>query len=195
MKNTHSFYNLIIDGFKEAALLKQPKPSQKEKLNYFQRQQQPLVLVFFVVSRVDSNLHHEHIMGTSCFLSCLSKYKGTCDIKFKRCYIIRFLEGCNEAITNHLNTCPLSRETQTESQVILARAGIFDFPVSKLSETMIRRSIAIPLESTGSSGGHVSTPPTKAVKKQSRLACTKTWNAGMPECRNAGILKPGTQNY
>ena len=25
--------------------------------------------------------------------------------------------------------------------------------------------------------------------------CTKTRNAGMPECRNAGILKPGTQNY
>ena len=28
-----------------------------------------------------------------------------------------------------------------------------------------------------------------------RMACTKTWNAGMPECRSAGILKPGTQNY
>ena len=27
------------------------------------------------------------------------------------------------------------------------------------------------------------------------LACTKTWNAGMPERRNAGILKPRTQNY
>ena len=27
------------------------------------------------------------------------------------------------------------------------------------------------------------------------LACTETRNAGMPECRNAGILKPGTQNY
>ena len=26
-------------------------------------------------------------------------------------------------------------------------------------------------------------------------ACTKIWNAGMPELRNAGILKPGTQNY
>ena len=29
----------------------------------------------------------------------------------------------------------------------------------------------------------------------SLLACTKTWNAGTPERRNAGILKPGTQNY
>ena len=28
-----------------------------------------------------------------------------------------------------------------------------------------------------------------------RVACTKSRNAGMPECRNAGILKPGTQNY
>ena len=41
------------------------------------------------------------------------------------------------SITNHLNTCHLSRETLTESQLILARAGIFDFPVSKFSETMI----------------------------------------------------------
>ena len=47
------------------------------------------------------------------------------------------LEDCNESITNHLNTCHLSRETLTESQLILARAGIFDFPVSKFSETMI----------------------------------------------------------
>ena len=48
------------------------------------------------------------------------------------------LEDCNDSITNHLNTCHLSRETLTESQLILARAGIFDFPMSKLSETMIR---------------------------------------------------------
>ena len=47
------------------------------------------------------------------------------------------LEDCDESITNHLNTCHLSRETLKESQLILAREGIFDFPVSKLSEMMI----------------------------------------------------------
>ena len=76
-------------------------------------------LVFFVVSRVDLNLHHEYIMDS----------RGVTES-------VR-LEDCNESITNHLNTCHLSLETLTESQRILARAGIFDFPVSKLSETMI----------------------------------------------------------
>ena len=75
-------------------------------------------------------------METSCFLSCLSKYKGTCGNSRGVKESVR-LEDCNESITNHLNTCQLSRETLTESQLILARAGIFDFPVSKLSETMI----------------------------------------------------------
>ena len=75
-------------------------------------------------------------METSCFLSCLSKYKGTCGNSRGVTESVR-LEDCNESITNHLNTCHLSRETLTESQLILARAGIFDFPVSKLSETMI----------------------------------------------------------
>ena len=75
-------------------------------------------------------------METSCFLSCLSKYKGTCGNSRGVTESVR-LEDCNESITNHLNTCHLSRETLTVSQLILARAGIFDFPVSKLSETMI----------------------------------------------------------
>ena len=75
-------------------------------------------------------------METSCFLSCSSKHKGTCGNSRGVTESVR-LEDCNESITNHLNTCHLSRETLTESQLILARAGIFDFPVSKLSETMI----------------------------------------------------------
>ena len=33
----------------------------------------------------------------------------------------------------------------------------------------------------------------RAMRKT--VACTKTWNAGMPERRNAGILKPGTPEY
>ena len=86
--------------------------------------------------RVDLNLHHEYTMETSCFLSCLSKYKGTCGNSRGVTESVR-LEDCDESITNHLNSCHLSRETLTESQLILARAGIFDFPVSKLSETMI----------------------------------------------------------
>ena len=32
-------------------------------------------------------------------------------------------------------------------------------------------------------------------RASTQTACTKTWNAGMPERRNAGILKPRTQNY
>ena len=32
-------------------------------------------------------------------------------------------------------------------------------------------------------------------RKSFSLACTKTWNAGLPQRRNAGILKPRTQNY
>ena len=75
-------------------------------------------------------------METSCFLSCLSKYYGTCGNSRGVTESVR-PEDCNESITNHLNTCHLSRETLTESQLILARAGIFDFPVSNLSETMI----------------------------------------------------------
>ena len=89
-----------------------------------------------MVSRVDLNLHHVYIMETPCFLSCLSKYKGTCGNSRGVTESVR-LEDCNESITNHLNTCHLSRETLRESQLIIARAGIFDFPVSKLSDTMI----------------------------------------------------------
>ena len=33
------------------------------------------------------------------------------------------------------------------------------------------------------------------ISKLLGMACTKTGNAGTPERRNAGILKPGTQNY
>ena len=97
-----------------------------------------LSLVFFVVSRVDLNLRHEYIMETSCFLSCLSKHKETCGNSRGVTESVR-LEDFDESITNHLrmNTCHLSRETLKESQLILARAGIFDFPVSKLSEMMI----------------------------------------------------------
>ena len=88
------------------------------------------------MSRVDLNLRHEYIMGTSCFLSCLSKHKETSGNSRGVTESVR-LEDCDESITNHLNTCHLSRETLKESQLILARAGIFDFPVSKLSEMMI----------------------------------------------------------
>ena len=35
----------------------------------------------------------------------------------------------------------------------------------------------------------------KADWENKRVACTKRWNARMPERQNAGTLKPGPQNY
>ena len=76
-------------------------------------------------------------------MSCLSKHKETSGNSRGVTESVR-LEDCDESITNHLNTCHLSRETLKESQLILARAGIFDFPVSKLSEISDKMSEASP---------------------------------------------------
>ena len=75
-------------------------------------------------------------METPCFLSCLSKYKGTCGKSRGVTESVR-LEDCTESVTNHLNKCHLSREILTENQLILARAGISDLSISKFSELMI----------------------------------------------------------
>ena len=47
------------------------------------------------------------------------------------------LGNCNDTIINHLNSRHLSRKTLTEHKLILARVGMSELPVSKLSETMI----------------------------------------------------------
>ena len=47
------------------------------------------------------------------------------------------LGECNDSITTHLNTCHLSRESMTEFELILTRAGGFELPLPKVNEMMI----------------------------------------------------------
>ena len=76
-------------------------------------------------------------MVLACFLSSLSKYKGTCGTSRAVTESV-CLEDCTDNISSHLNSCHLSWERLTEYELILTRAGIFDLPVSsKFSEMMI----------------------------------------------------------
>ena len=47
------------------------------------------------------------------------------------------LGECNDSITTHLNNCHLSRESMTEFELILTRAGVFKLPLPKVGEMMI----------------------------------------------------------
>lgn len=76
-------------------------------------------------------------MVLACFLSSLSKYKGTCGTSRGVTESV-CLEDCTDNISSHLNSCHLCWERLTEYELILTKAGIFDLPVSsKLSEMMI----------------------------------------------------------
>ena len=78
-------------------------------------------------------------MELACFLSSLSKYKGTCGTSRGVTESV-CLEDCTDNISIHLNSCHLSWERLTEYELTLTRAGIFELPVStKLSEMMICR--------------------------------------------------------
>ena len=68
------------------------------------------------------------------------------------------LGECKDSITTHLNTCHLSRESMTEFELILTRAGVFELPPPKVNEMMIcpKHRHSIPWENTGSSVGHAS---------------------------------------
>ena len=69
-------------------------------------------------------------------MSYTSKYRGTCGDSRGVSEPAR-LGDCNDSITSHLNSCHLSRESLTEYELILARAGVFDLPLSKVNEMMI----------------------------------------------------------
>ena len=47
------------------------------------------------------------------------------------------LKECNSDISNQLRSCHLSRANVTEYDLILARAGIFDLPLERVSEMTI----------------------------------------------------------
>ena len=47
------------------------------------------------------------------------------------------LGECSESITTHLNACHLSRESMTEFELILTRAGVSELPLPKVNEMMI----------------------------------------------------------
>ncbi|CAH3162743.1 unnamed protein product, partial [Pocillopora meandrina] len=72
------------------------------------------------------------------------------------------LRNYNESIVKHLSSCHLSRETLTEYELILARVGIFELPVSKLGETIIcprhRKRLGKPCQYPTHQGGR------KAIK-------------------------------
>ena len=72
----------------------------------------------------------------SCFLSHSSKYRGGCGDSRGMNGLFRLGE-CNESITTHLNACHLSRESMTEFELILTRAGVFELPLPKVNEMMI----------------------------------------------------------
>ena len=77
-------------------------------------------------------------MAMSCFLSHSSKYRGGCgDSKARGMTGLFRLGECNDSITTHLNTCHLSRESMTEFELILTRAGGFELPLPKVNEMMI----------------------------------------------------------
>ena len=63
------------------------------------------------------------------------------------------LGECNDSITTHLNTCHLSRESMTEFDLILTRAGGFELPLPKVNEMMIcpkqRRPCQYPMHHGG----------------------------------------------
>ena len=94
----------------------------------------PIKCLVFFFPRATVNLTK---MVLACFLSSLSKYKGTCGTSRGVTESV-CLEDCTDNISSHLNSCHLSWERLTECELILTRAGIFDLPVSsKLSEMMI----------------------------------------------------------
>ena len=47
------------------------------------------------------------------------------------------LGECSDSITTHLNSCHLSRESMTEFELILTRAGVFELPLPKVNKMMI----------------------------------------------------------
>ena len=75
-------------------------------------------------------------MAMSCFLSHSSKCRGGCGDSRGMTGLFRLGE-CNDSITTHLNTCHLSRESMTEFDLILTRAGVFELPLPKVNEMMI----------------------------------------------------------
>ena len=72
----------------------------------------------------------------SCFLSHSSKYRGGCRDSRGMTELFRLGE-CSESITTHLNACDLSRESMTEFELILTRAGVSELPLRKVNEMMI----------------------------------------------------------
>lgn len=76
-------------------------------------------------------------MAMLCFLSHSSMYRGSCGNSRGLSDLFR-LGDCNDSITSHLNTCHLSKESMTEYELILIRAGIFQSPsLSEVNEMMI----------------------------------------------------------
>ena len=75
-------------------------------------------------------------MAMSCFLLHSFEYRGGCGDSRGMTGLFRLGE-CNDSITTHLNNCHLSRESMTEFELILTRAGVFELPLPKVSEMMI----------------------------------------------------------
>jgi len=57
--------------------------------------------------------------------------------EFKRNMGIVSLRQCNDSIESHLASIHLSRETITEGQLILARAGLFDLDESVIAQMSV----------------------------------------------------------
>ena len=75
-------------------------------------------------------------MAMSCFLLHIFKYRGGYGDSRGMTGLFR-LGDCNGSITTHLNNCHLSRESVTEFELILTRAGVSELPLPKVSEMMI----------------------------------------------------------
>lgn len=75
-------------------------------------------------------------MEQTCFLSHWSKYGGSCGHSRGITELVRPAE-CNDSVASHLSSCHLSRESLTENELILARAGVFELPSAKVSDLFI----------------------------------------------------------